>query len=213
MKKVILSYVVIILLFINGNLAKAELNWSDVISADAWVVMDSDTGEILLEKNKNEAHFPASITKIVTAIIAIEESELDEVVTVSRQAVATEGSSLTLKEGDQIHLKDLLYGIMLHSGNDGAVAVAEHISQTENEFAQKMTSFARSIGAKNTNFVNASGLPNDLHYTTAYDMAIITRYAMKNPVFKKIVGHKTYKWDKIYGIVSLSPMKKRKQKN
>ncbi|MFA8439806.1 D-alanyl-D-alanine carboxypeptidase family protein [Pueribacillus sp. YX66] len=196
MKKVILSYVVIILLFINGNLAKAELNWSDVISADAWVVMDSDTGEILLEKNKNEAHFPASITKIVTAIIAIEESELDEVVTVSRQAVATEGSSLTLKEGDQIHLKDLLYGIMLHSGNDGAVAVAEHISQTENEFAQKMTSFARSIGAKNTNFVNASGLPNDLHYTTAYDMAIITRYAMKNPVFKKIVGHKTYKWDK-----------------
>lgn len=195
MKKFILCLVIIIFFFFNGNLVQAEPNFSDVISADAWVVMESNTSEILFEKNMNEVHFPASITKIVTAILAIEEGRLDEMVTVSQQAVATEGSSLTLKEGDMIPLKDLLYGIMLHSGNDGAVAVAEHISQTEKKFAQKMTSFARSIGAKNTNFVNASGLPNDQHYTTAYDMALITQYAMKNPIFKEIVGHKSYKWN------------------
>jgi D-alanyl-D-alanine carboxypeptidase (penicillin-binding protein 5/6) len=196
MNKIIIFVVTIILLFLNTNLVQAEKNVSDTISAEAWVVMDSKTGEILLEKSMNETHFPASITKIVTAIIAIEERNLTELVTISQHAAATEGSSLELKEGDQLSLQDLLYGIMLHSGNDGAVAVAEHISQTETEFAQKMTSFAQSVGAKNTNFVNASGLPNDQHNTTAYDVAIITRYAMKNPIFKEIVGHQTYRWRK-----------------
>jgi len=196
MKKSILLYFgVTILLALNGKQIHAQQDLSNVISADAWIVMDSKTGEILLEKNMNQVDYPASITKILTAIIAIEERDLDELVTVSQHAAATEGSSLMLKEGNQIHLKDLLYGIMLHSGNDGAVAVAEHISQTEEVFAQRMTTFARSKGAKNTNFMNASGLPNSQHYTTVYDMALITRYAMNNPIFKEIVGHKTYKWD------------------
>lgn len=173
----------------------AQENPTQEINADAYIVLDNKTGEILLEKNKNKRHFPASITKIVTAIIAIEERDLNEIVTISQHAQNTDGSSLSLKAGDKISLRDLLYGIMLHSGNDGAVAIAEHISNNETDFSQKMTSFAKSIGAKNTQFKNASGLPNDNHYTTANDMAIITRYAMKNKIFKEMVQHKQYTWD------------------
>lgn len=184
------------LLFIwwNGT-ANANETDRDDINADAWVVMESKTGKVLLDKKMDKQHFPASITKIITAIIAIEERELNEIVTVSEHAQNTEGSSLSLQSGDKISLLDLLYGIMLHSGNDGAVAVAEHISTTENDFAQEMTSFAKSIGANNSHFTNASGLPDNEHYTTAYDMAIITRYAMQNAIFKEMVQHKTYNWD------------------
>ncbi|MBN8202779.1 D-alanyl-D-alanine carboxypeptidase family protein [Bacillus sp. NTK034] len=184
------------LLFIWRNeLANAKENIQNEINADAWVVMEAETGKVLLDKNMNKQHFPASITKIITAIISIEERVLNEIITVSEHAENTEGSSLALQAGDEISLLDLLYGIMLHSGNDGAVALAEHISTNENDFAQKMTSFAKSIGAKNSHFTNASGLPNDEHYTTAYDMAIITRYAMKNAIFKEMVQHKTYNWN------------------
>jgi D-alanyl-D-alanine carboxypeptidase len=165
------------------------------IYADAWVVMDSQTGEVLSENNMKDRHFPASITKMITAIIAIEQKDLDEIVTVSKTAAETIGSSLYLEEGDKIHLRDLLYGIMLHSGNDGAVAIAEHMAGSEAEFAKQMTAFVRSIGAANTHFTNASGLPDDEHYTTAEDMAIITRYAMKNSIFKEMVKHQTYNWD------------------
>jgi D-alanyl-D-alanine carboxypeptidase (penicillin-binding protein 5/6) len=178
-----------------GNTVQARANVPANINAEAWIVINQNTGDILLEKNIHEKHFPASITKIATAIFAIEKSKLNEIVSVSQTAANTEGSSLYLKEGDQLPLRDLLYGIMLHSGNDGAVAVAEHISNSERNFAHEMTAFVRTIGAKNTNFVNASGLPNDEHYTTAYDMAMITRYAMKNPIFREMVGHKTYNWD------------------
>ena len=176
------SLLVFLLFILKHELVNAKKNIQNDINADAWVVMEAETGKILLDKNMNKQHFPASITKIITAIIAIEERELNEIVTVSEHAQNTEGSSLSLQAGDEISMLDLLYGIMLHSGNDGAVAVAvavaEHISTNENDFAQKMTSFAKSIGAKNSHFTNASGLPNNEHYTTAYDMAIITRYAM-----------------------------------
>ena len=196
----LLKITVVLLFLISsliGSAVQAESqpkDISDEIVADAWVVMDSQSGEILLEKNKDKRHFPASITKIVTAIMAIEQRDLNEVVTVSQHAADTEGSSLYLKKGDKVILKDLLYGIMLHSGNDGAVATAEHLAGNEVEFARRMTLFVRSIGAKNTNFVNASGLPNENHYTTAYDMAVITRYAMQNPIFREIVSTKGYRW-------------------
>ncbi|GAA0330659.1 hypothetical protein GCM10008967_21450 [Bacillus carboniphilus] len=186
-------YITIFFFFIlNISSVNAE---QDVIDANAWVVMNSKTGEILLEKNMNQKDFPASITKIVTTLVAIKERDLNEVVTVSQHAANTIGSSLALNPGDQILLKDLLYGIMLHSGNDGAVAVAEHISGSETAFAKKMTAFTKTIGAKNTNFMNASGLPNEQHYTTAYDMAIITQYAMTSDVFREIVGTKSYRWE------------------
>lgn len=191
---IVITLIFFLWLVINPRI-NAQENLNLEINADAYVVIDSKTGEIILEKNKNKRHFPASITKILTAIIAIEERDLNEMVTISQHAQNTEGSSLSLIAGDKISLRDLLYGIMLHSGNDGAVAIAEHISHNETEFSQKMTSFAKSIGANNTQFVNASGLPDDNHYTTANDMAIITRYAMKNKIFKDMVQHKRYTWD------------------
>lgn len=206
-----ISLLVFLLFIWRNELANAKENIQNDINADAWVVMEAETGKILLDQNMNKQHFPASITKIITAIIAIEERELNEIVTVSEHAQNTEGSSLSLQAGDEISMLDLLYGIMLHSGNDGAVA--EHISTNENDFAQKMTSFAKSIGAKNSQFTNASGLPNNEHYTTAYDMAIITRYAMKNSIFKEMVQHKTYNWDKRLWRDTLMTHEKVKLKN
>lgn len=169
---------------------------ASAINADAWVVMDNRSGEVLVEQNKDVRHYPASITKVATAMMAINQANLDEVAAVSQTAAKTEGSSLELKSGDKLTIRDLLYGIMLHSGNDGAVAIAEHLSGSEEKFAKQMTLFLKTIGAGNTNFVNASGLPDEKHYTTALDMAIITRYAMKNPVFREIVKTKAYGWDK-----------------
>lgn len=191
---IIFTLLFVLLVGINAKIYAQE-TLEQEINADAYVVIDSKTGEIILEKNKDKPHFPASITKIITAIIAIEERDLNEEVTISQHAQNTVGTNLSLLAGDKISLRDLLYGIMLHSGNDGAVAIAEHISNSETKFAQKMTSFVNSIGANNTQFVNASGLPSDQHYTTANDMAIIARYAMNNKVFKEIVQHKQFTWD------------------
>lgn len=185
--------------FILGwNIAHAtqtiQSDWTAEISAKGWIIVDFNTGEILAGNNMHKRLYPASITKIVTAIMAIEQKSLDEIVIVSQTADDTIGSSLYLEKGDRINLKDLLYGIMLHSGNDGAVAVAESVAGTESKFAQQMTAFVQSIGAKDTQLLNASGLPDDEHYTTAYDMSVITRYAMKNPVFREIVAQKSYNW-------------------
>jgi D-alanyl-D-alanine carboxypeptidase (penicillin-binding protein 5/6) len=165
------------------------------VSAAAWIILDTKSGEVVAEHQSNEKLYPASITKIITTIIALETRKIDEIVTISKHADETIGSNLDLQEGDQIVLKDLLYGIMLHSGNDGAVAVAEHISGTEEAFAQLMTEFALEIGTKNSHFMNASGLPDPEHYTTAYDMAVITRYAMKDELFREMASAKTYAWD------------------
>ncbi|WP_163539254.1 D-alanyl-D-alanine carboxypeptidase family protein [Gracilibacillus sp. YIM 98692] len=168
------------------------------IHAKSWVVLDQKTGQVLLQKDMNKRQYPASITKIATTIYAIEQGNINDSINVSESAVKTIGSSLYLHEGDKFKLKDLLYGIMLHSGNDGAVAIAEHIAESERLFAEKVTSFAQSIGAKNTNFTNASGLHNENHYTSAYDMATIARYAMKNPLFREIASSKTYQWNERY---------------
>ena len=118
--------------------------------------------------------FPASLTKVLTTIIALEEGNLRELVTVSRRAAYQEGSSIyLLREGEKIKLEDLLYGVMLASGNDAAVAVAEHIAGSIEEFAGLMNEKAREMGALNSNFVNPSGLPDTNHYSTAYDLAMI----------------------------------------
>jgi serine-type D-Ala-D-Ala carboxypeptidase (penicillin-binding protein 5/6) len=194
-RPLIVTILVFVLYFSFNQKIIAQEHLNQQINADAFIVIDSKTGEIILEKNQNKQHFPASITKIVTAIIAIEDRDVNERVTISQHAQNTKGTSLSLLAGEKISLRYLLYGIMLHSGNDGAVAIAEHISNNETEFAQKMTSFAKSIGATNTQFTNASGLPDEEHYTTAYDMAIITQYAMKNETFREIVQHKQYNWD------------------
>lgn len=159
-------------------------------SARAAVVMDVSSNRVLYLKNMNEKLAMASTTKIMTLIVAIESGKLDEKVKVSKRASHMEGSSIYLREGERHTVSDLLYAIMLRSGNDAAVAVAEHIGGSVEGFADMMNKKAAEIGAKNTRFSNPHGLDTEGHYTTAYDLALITSYALKNPVFSNIVSSK-----------------------
>ncbi|MBP2663483.1 MAG: dacB 1 [Firmicutes bacterium] len=160
------------------------------LTAKAAIVMEASTGKVLYSRNANERRYPASTTKIITLITALEYGNLDDNVIASPNAATTEGSSLWLSPGEQLKLRDMLYGIMLVSGNDATVAVAEHISGSVTGFAKLMTEKAHAIGAVNSNFVNTSGLPDERHYTTAYDLAKITAYGYKNPLFSQIVSTK-----------------------
>lgn len=161
------------------------------ISAECACVIEQTTGEIVFEKNADMHHPMASTTKIMTAIVALENSNPDDIVTASHNAVYQEGSSAYLREGDCVYMQDLLYGLMLNSGNDAAVAAAEHVSGDTALFAELMTKAAKDIGANDTSFVNPSGLYDENHYTTARDLAIISSYAMKNPNFREIVKTRT----------------------
>lgn len=162
------------------------------LSAESCILMDSNTGRILYEKNSHNKMPMASITKIMTALIALEEGSLKDIITINAQSAGVEGSSIYLRENEEVTLEDLLYGLMLRSGNDSAVAIALHIGDTVEGFVELMNKKAKKIGALNTNFVNPNGLHNDDHYSTAYDMALITREAFLYNEFEKIVGTKTY---------------------
>lgn len=157
------------------------------------VLIDAATGQVLFDKAARQRMFPASTTKILTAIVALEKGNLTDTVTVSEKAWGQEGSSAYLEIGEKQTLEDLLYALMLPSGNDAATAIAEHVAGTEERFAALMNQKAREIGAKDSNFVTPHGLHNPNHYTTAYDLAVITQYAMKNPVFARIAGTQTFK--------------------
>jgi serine-type D-Ala-D-Ala carboxypeptidase (penicillin-binding protein 5/6) len=165
------------------------------VSAESAILMDQDSGRILFEKNANEVRRIASITKIMTAIIAIESHKLNKTVTISNIAVRTEGSSIYLKPGDKIKLGDLVYGLMLRSGNDAANAIAEYVGGSIEGFVFLMNQKAKEIGMENTHFANPNGLDNRSkdHFSTAYDMALLTRYAMQNKTYQKISGTKLYK--------------------
>lgn len=168
------------------------------VSAVNAVLINESTGEVLFEKNAHEKQKIASITKIMTAIIAIESGQMNETVTISKQAVYTEGSSIYLKQGQKVLLKDLVYGLMLRSGNDAAVAISEHVGGSVEGFVYLMNKKARWIGMTNTHFENPSGLDGEEHYSTAYDMALLMQYAMNNKIFEKITGTEMYKsgsWD------------------
>lgn len=162
-------------------------------SAKAEIAMELTTETIITEKNADSKLPMASTTKIVTAIIIIEDCSLDEIITVHDSAVGVEGSSIYLKKDEKISIKDLLYGLMLRSGNDSAVALAIHHSGSTEKFAEVMTQRAKAMGAENSEFKNPSGLPDDNHYTTAKDLCKIACHAMKNPVFKEIVSTTNYK--------------------
>lgn len=156
-------------------------------------LMNAVTGEVIYENNMHEQLPPASTTKIMTAIVALENSNLYDVVTMSNTAVRSEGSSTYAKAGDKLYMEDVIFGLMLNSGNDAACAIAETISGSNEDFALLMTKKAAQIGAKNTCFLNPSGLPDDGHYTTAYDLALIARYALQNDKFAEIVSTQTKK--------------------
>lgn len=160
------------------------------LTAHSAIVIEASTGRVLYERAADAQKYPASTTKIMTLIVALEQGNLDDIVTVSHNASGTEGSTIWLEPDEHIRLLDLLYGMMLVSGNDATVAVAEHIAGGVNGFARMMTSKAHGIGAWNTSFVNSSGLPDAAHYTTARDLALITAYGYKNPMFGNIVATK-----------------------
>lgn len=145
--------------------------------------------EAAYKKNIYERFYPASTTKILTAYIAIKEGNLDDVVMVSANAVnqASDSSVCDLKEGDQITLRDLLYGLIMRSGNDAAVAIAEHISGSSEEFAVLMNAYAKELGATGSHFVNPNGLHNEEHYTTIYDMYLFMNAAVKEDIFTEIL--------------------------
>lgn len=165
------------------------------ISAERACLMIQETGEIIYEYNGDVKSSMASTTKIMTALIAVECCNLSDEAVVSDFASRQEGSSAYLGAGDRIPVKELLYGLMLNSGNDAAVVIAEHVSGSVEAFAYKMTERAKELGAVNTCFKNPNGLDEEGHFTTAEDLAIISREAMKNEVFREIVSTTVHKTD------------------
>ncbi len=162
------------------------------VSAGSSVVICADTNQVLYGENYHKKMGIASTTKIMTAIVALEHGNTTDMVTISQNAAIQEGSSVYLKAGDKVTLSDLLYALMLNSGNDAAMAIAEHIAKTPEDFAILMNEKAIELGCHDTNFKNPSGLPDDEHYSTAYDMALIMSYAIKNDEFTKITGTKEH---------------------
>ena len=161
------------------------------INARAAIIYDRTTKQIIWGKNENEKRAMASTTKIMTALVVLENSNLSDVVTISKKAAGTGGSRLKISTGDKITINDLLYGLMLRSGNDAAVALAEYVGGSIEGFADLMNKKAKELGLNNTNFVTPHGLDNEEHYTTAYELAVITDYALNNETFAKIVNTKS----------------------
>jgi D-alanyl-D-alanine carboxypeptidase len=161
------------------------------MAAQSAILMDAATGTVLFEKNAEERRLIASTTKIMTALVILERfGNLDEMLAVPVKAVGVEGSSMYLQAGQQISVRDLLYGLLLKSGNDAAAALAIHCSGSIEEFAVLMNQKARELGMKNSSFQNPHGLNAEEHYSTARDMAVLTRAAHENDNFSKIVGSK-----------------------
>jgi serine-type D-Ala-D-Ala carboxypeptidase (penicillin-binding protein 5/6) len=162
------------------------------IHSEAAILMDMTSGKILYSKNMHEKLYPASTTKILTAIIAIENGNLNSIVTIGKAPTLVEPSRIDLKIGEKIQLKQLLYALLVDSANDAAVAISEYIGGSQANFIKMMNKKAKLLGCKDSNFANPNGLPNKNHKTSAYDLALITKYAMNNSSFRIIDGKKTY---------------------
>jgi len=163
------------------------------VSADSVVLLDATTGKLLYEKNKDSAYPPASTTKIMTILLVLEKSNLNDVVTVSKNASLADGSKIYLVAGEKITVKELLYGLILASANDCAVALAEHVGGSTEKFVKLMNDKAKSLGCKNTNFVNPDGLYNVKHKTSAYDLSLIMQELTKHDEYTKISTTPSYK--------------------
>jgi len=188
-RKIIAYSLVFSIFLLNMNKVYAE---PDILCKTA-VLIDADTGTILAEKNADQKMYPASLTKIMTAILAIEMGNLSDVITVDDDTpYEISGSHIALEPGEILTLKDLLYALMLPSANDAASAIAKHYGKSTEGFVKLMNEKAKELGAYNTNFANPHGLHDENHYTTAADLALITKYAMTNETFKSIVGTVKY---------------------
>ena len=200
MKKSKNTIIIILVLLTIMNLNQVygvEIDEKLILSGESYILIDKDIGRVLLEENSHKKMPMASTTKIMTALIALEKGNLSDRIRVDDDAVGIEGSSIYLKKDEIITLKDLIYGLMLRSGNDAAVAIAIHVGGTSEEFVKLMNDKAKSIGALNTNFTNPNGLPDEKHYSTAYDMALITREAFKYEEFANVVNSKSYTSDRV----------------
>lgn len=175
----------------NENSASAQTSklW---VAADSAVLMDGKTGEILYSKNMNTAYPPASTTKIMTALLVLENCKLDDIVTIGNKPPNTEGNNICLIVEEQFTVKDLLYALILESANDCANALAEHISGSVENFALKMNERAKELGCKNSNFVNPNGLYHKYHKSSARDMALIMRELIKYKEFTEIATTMSY---------------------
>lgn len=209
MKKIFYSILVFLLILLNFSTVCAddvdneadfentiEVTASNVselpkINSRRYIVYDRISKSMIIGKNEDVKSAMASTTKIMTTIVILEKADLNETVTVSVKAGGTGGSRLGLKRGDKASVKDLLYGLMLRSGNDAAVALAEHVGGSVKEFAELMNEKAAELGLTNTHFVTPHGLDDPNHYTTALELAKLTDYAMDNETFARIVGTKS----------------------
>lgn len=177
------------------NISRAGTDEIPQLSSESAVLMDAATGQVLFEKNMHQRQYPASITKIMTGLLAIENAGLNDAITMSHDAVftITPGSShIALDTGERLTLKDALYALSIESANDAANGIAEYIGGDMGKFAQMMTDRAGELGALDTNFANAHGLDDKEHYTTAYDMALIMQQAVKSQDFRQIFGAAYY---------------------
>lgn len=202
MKKIICTILTVMislsmLLCLDLGEVRAELEGPDVY-AEGYCVMDADTGEIIIHKNMDEQFYPASITKVLTALVTLEHCDnLDDIITFSDWAVnSCSANSSTMPPkgmvGEQMTVRDVMYGMMLSSGNECANALAEYVAGDINTFAEMMNAKAKELGAVNSHFVNAHGLHDPDHYTTPHDMALIYQAALKNPTFREIDSTATY---------------------
>ena len=165
------------------------------IDANAAIMVEVNTGKVIYEMDKEEQNFPASVTKILTAIVTIENCKLDDVAVATEKALSNIPSAYVtapLFTGEEMRVEDLLYALMLKSANDAAYVLAEHVGGSNEGFSDMMNKKAKEIGCKNTHFVNPNGIHNEEHFTTAYDMYLISKYAMENETFRKIVSTNEY---------------------
>lgn len=194
MKKIcnfFLNVIILLALFLNSTVSAAVK--PPAVSADGAVLMDASTGEVIYSKNMTSPYPPASTTKIMTALLTLENCNLEDIVTIGAKPPLADGSKIYIEEGEQLKVKDLLYALLLASANDAAEALAEHISGTKEEFANLMNKRALELGATSTNFVNPNGLYDDKHKTSAKDLALIMRELIKHPEYTEISTTSSYK--------------------
>lgn len=206
MKKIILI-IISLILYLPSKIYALDT------SASSYILYDMDSGRTILGKNIHDSRLIASITKIMTSIIAIESNKLEDIVTVDDSIASAYGSGIYIQVGEKLTLKDLLYGLMLRSGNDAALMISNYLCGSEEEFVKKMNEKASSLGMKDTTFVNSSGLDEKGgNYSSSYDMALLTSYANNNPVYREIVktkkytlktNYKTYIWHNKNKLLSL----------
>lgn len=196
------KYVLFLSIFIVFSFPISVVAYTD--TAKSSIIMDIDSGRILYQKNANQTRLIASITKIMTAIIALEQGNLDKTIVVGNEVLEMYGTNIYIEVGEKIKLRDLIYGLLLRSGNDASVVIAKAVAGSEEEFVKLMNEKAQELGMRNTTFSNPHGLDEETeNYSSAYDMALLSRYANQNKVYRNILstdkyevstGGKTYLW-------------------